>query len=160
MKAKLLTLIFVTASLSLPTQHSAAASSKTLTNYAGIYQSSVSSSAIAKAGSTQKYVWNTAIESGDSFRQLIGLSVFDKSTSRNFNLMEIESVWISEILNISCFTSGNSPVGKTSSNRRINFLDPFPVIKSEVKTYKIDEVNKVDSHIFSENRRLFSCLDK
>ncbi len=154
MKAKLLTLIFVTASLSLPTQHSAAASSKTLTNYAGIYQSSVSSSAIAKAGSTQKYVWNTAIESGDSFRQLIGLSVFDKSTSRNFNLMEIESVWISEILNISCFTSGNSPVGKTSSNRRINFLDPFPVIKSEVKTYKIDEVNKVDIAVnFSVNQK-------
>ena len=154
MKAKLLTLIFVTASLSLPIQHSTAASSKTLTNYAPTYQSSTSSSAIAKAGSTQKYVWNAAVESGDPFRQLIGLSIFDKYTSRNFNLMEIESVWINETLNISCYSSGNSPVGKTSSNKRINFLDPFPVIKSDKSTYKIDEINKIDIAVnFSVNQK-------
>jgi hypothetical protein len=153
-KAKLFSLILVTASLSFPTQNSVAASSKTLTNYAGIYQSSVSSSAAAKAGSTQKYIWNTAIESGDSFRQLIGLSVFDKYTSRNFTLIEIESVWINETLNISCYTSGNSPVGKTSSNNRINFLDPFPVVQSDKLTYKNDEINKVNIAInFSVNQK-------
>ena len=154
MKAKFLTLIFVSASLSLPIQHSTAATTKTLSNFEGIYQSSVSSSTNAKAGSTQKYVWNAAVKSAESFRQLIGLSVFDRYTSRNFNLMEIESVWINQTLNISCFTSGNSPVGKTSSNRRVNFLDPFPVIKSDKVTYKNDELNKVDIVInFNVNQK-------
>lgn len=154
MSVRFIVSILTILSFLLPMELSTAASSKTLTNYSGIYQSFIGSSAIAKAGSTQKYVWNAAVESGDSFRQLIGLSVLDKNTSRNFNLIEIESVWINETLNISCYTSGNSPVGKTSSNRRINFLDPFPVIKSDKSTYKIDEINKVDiAFNFSVNQK-------
>jgi len=151
---RFVTAIFAILSFVIPIEHSAAATNKNLTNYDEIYQSSISSSAAAKAGGIQKYVWKASVESGESFRQLAGLSVFDRYSSRDFNLMEIESVWINEILNISCYTSGNSSVGKTSSNRRTNFLDPFPVIKSDKLSYKTDELNRVDILInFSVNQK-------
>jgi hypothetical protein len=139
--------ILTTLSFLLPMELAAASPSKKVTNFSEIYQSFIYSSTNAKISGTQKYSWSALVQYGESFLQLAGKSVFDKNSSRNYDVVEIESVWVDELLNLSCFTSANSPVGKTASFRRVNFIDPFPVIKSEYLNYKNNELNRADISI-------------
>jgi hypothetical protein len=84
-----------------------------------------------KAGSSLKLSWKFSDQSGGIIKSLEGKNVYDKYSERNYDLKEIETAWVTRTLSLSCYSSQNSPVGKTFSLTRVNFLEPFSPVTNK-----------------------------
>jgi hypothetical protein len=96
----------------------------------GLTQSELIINSTPKAGGSLKLSWKFTDQSRGGIRALEEKNVYDRYSGRNYNLKEIETAWVVRVVNLSCFSSNNSPVGKTLSILRVNFLEPFTPVKN------------------------------
>jgi len=141
-----------------------AGSFEALAEIDGLTKSKLDFNSALKVGGTAKLRWEFSQQSGESLKLLEGLKVFDKYSQRNYDLKRVETAWVTRTINIACYSSENSSVGKTFSKIRVNFLIPFSPITSNhiLSTWVIDE-NVTDFeipiHAKCSDMRVFSTME-